>query len=301
MKMTTKFRKSLQEKKMIVAVGVINPLTARIAEDLGFTNISVEGSQTGQATGIIEPLANAYDYINFARPIIDSVNIPVTVEGCAGFGDAVHTYTTVKQYIQAGIAAIHIEDAVFPKRMGYWERPQKKYVIPLEEAIVKFKAAVKARDEFDEDFVILMRTDAYGAVGGGLKETIKRCKAFRDIGADIVMSMAYKNKEHMKQIIEEVSGVPLHINDGSGLSVKEAEAMGYNYYNFISPVAAVAYNAVRQILKEIKEQGKPIEQEFRAEIWAYVNSLWGVPKLIEMEKEQEKILGLPPTIYHLKE
>ena len=116
-----------------------------------------------------------------ARNVARAVDIPVIVDADTGYGNAINVIRTVRNFEDAGVAAIHIEDQVSPKRCGH---VAGKMVISLEEAAGKLKAALDARR--DRDFVIIARTDAVAAAGGGLDEAIRRGKEYARIGCDMV-------------------------------------------------------------------------------------------------------------------
>jgi 2-methylisocitrate lyase-like PEP mutase family enzyme len=306
MRMTTKLREEMK-KGILVRVGVTNPLTARLAESLGFKCLCLAGSQLGWDTCKPEPLTSAEDYVKAARPIIEAVNIPMTSEGCTGFGDAAHTAYSVKQYIKAGIAGMHLEDQVYPKRMGYWgpkahAYERTKYVISMEEMVTKIKAAIKMRDELDPDFVIDARTDAFGAVGGGMEEAIKRCKAYWEAGADGIMIFpSHEPTLELLTTVRERLPPPIRIHAGvisSKFSVKEYEKMGYDIYDIHNHLTVIAIKAIREFLIEARDTDRLPESydTYRAETRKIINDLTGMPELWQIEKEQEEAIGLPKTM-----
>src|SRR4029079_16095700 len=110
-----------------------------------------------------------------ARYIATSVRVPLIADADTGFGNAINVIRTLREYIGAGVAGLHMEDQESPKRCGHVAGRQ---VIPLEGAVGKIPAAVDTRNELDPDFVIIARTDARGAAGGSLDEAIRRAKAY---------------------------------------------------------------------------------------------------------------------------
>ena len=307
MRMTSKLRKEM-ENGFLVKIGVTDPLTARLAESLGFKCLALMGSQIGWATCKPEPLSTADDYIKAARPIIEAVNIPITSEGCTGFGDAAHTAYTVKQYIMAGLAGMFIEDQVHPKRMGYWgpeahTYKRTKYIIPMEEMLTKINAAISMRDELDPDFVIDARTDAFGAVGGGIEEAIKRCKAYWEAGADGVM--IFPSSEPTLKLLTTVrKRLPPQIRIDAGLisskfSIKDYEEMNYNTVAIHNHLTVISIKTIREFLIEVKDKEKLPESynTYMTEIRKILNELTGMPELWQIEKDQEKRIGLPNTIW----
>jgi methylisocitrate lyase len=307
MKMTTKLRREM-EKGIVVRVGVTDPLTARLVENMGFKCLTIMGSQLGWATCKPEPLTTADDYVNAARPIINAVNTPVFSEGCTGFGDAAHTAYTVKQYIQAGLAGMFIEDQVYPKRIGYWgpkshSYARTKYIISMEEMVSKLKAALKMRDKLDPDFVISARTDAFSAVGGGLDEAIKRCNAYWDAGADSVMIFPSSEPtlELLKTVRERLPP-PIRIHAGlisSNFTVNEYEKMGFSTCGFHNHLTVVTIKAILEFLTDVKKIGglPRSYNSYMGEMRQMIKDISGLPELLEIEMEQEREIGLPKTIW----
>jgi len=118
-----------------------------------------------------------------ASMVASAVEIPVIADADDGYGNALSTIRTVQEYVRSGVAGIHIEDQVFPKRCGHIAG---KMIVPLEQAVGKYRAAMDTRDKLSPDFVIIARTDAFGAVGGSLEEAIRRGRAYADAGVDLV-------------------------------------------------------------------------------------------------------------------
>ena len=175
-KMTTYLRKLIAAPGLIRAINVYDPLTARIAESLGFQALGLGGFQLGAHLCTTEPLLTMTEVINGARYITQAISIPLKVDCGAGFGEPVHVTRTVRESEAAGIACIHIEDQVFPKRAHYHKGIE--HIISSEEMIDKIKAAVAART--DPDFVIVGRTDAMRT--HDVKEGIRRANLYAEAG-----------------------------------------------------------------------------------------------------------------------
>jgi isocitrate lyase len=118
-----------------------------------------------------------------AATIASAVTIPVIADADDGYGSALNTMRTVAEYVRSGVAGVHVEDQQYPKRCGHIAG---KTLVSREEAVGKFRAAVAERDRLDRDFVLIARTDAYGAVGGSMDEAIRRGRAYADAGVDLV-------------------------------------------------------------------------------------------------------------------
>ena len=179
--MTTRLRAMVKREQFLELPAVYDPITARIAEKAGFKTIYNGGFVTGGKSCVSEPLLTMSDQIGVGAEIAKSVDVPLVMDGGAGWGEPLHTMRTVRECIWAGIAGIHIEDQLFPKRAHY--HTYVVHNIPRDEFVDKIKLACRQRDELDRDFVIIARSDA--ARVQGLKEAIDRVNAAADVGADM--------------------------------------------------------------------------------------------------------------------
>ena len=118
------------------------------------------------------------EQVDVAGRVARAVEIPVMTDVGAGYGDPIHVMRAVKEFERAGVAAIHIEDQVFPKRASYHRGLE--HIIDLDEFLCKMEFALKARE--DDDFVIIARTDAGNAVNGSWKEAARRTRALKELG-----------------------------------------------------------------------------------------------------------------------
>ena len=184
MKKTTKLREILKEGKSIFVPGCYNALSAKILDQVGFPAIYMTGYGTSLSLlGMPDAgLATMTEMHLNARNIANVTSSPVIADSDNGYGNAINVIRTVREYIQTGVAAIHIEDQIIPKRCGH---VAGRMVIPVEEACGKYRAADYARKEIDPDFVLIARTDARGAHGGTLDDAIMRANAYLASGADI--------------------------------------------------------------------------------------------------------------------
>ena len=264
-KTTRVLRKKLDNWKQeaILAPGVHDPYCARIAERLGFDTLYMGGAATSMSRlGMADfGLATATEVQGNARHITSVTNLPLIADSDNGYGNALNTMRTVKDYIRAGVAGVHIEDQVIPKRCGHLKG---KMVISLEEMVGKIKAAKKVIAEEDPDFVLIARTDARGAVGGGLGDAVKRLKAYHKAGADLVFADGLLSKSELATICRETSAPtvfhPTAISPR--LDVEECHRMGVALmiYPFASLHAMAV--AVWDFLAELKEQGTRAQVEF---------------------------------------
>ena len=157
MKITTKLRQMLASGQMVTAPFVLNALHAKIAEAVGFDAVYMTGAGTAAERGFPDVgLLTMTEMVANAKYIANAVNIPVVCDADTGYGNPLNVQRTVREYEAAGVAGIHIEDQLFPKKCGFFEGKQ---VIPQEDAVQKLRAALDART--DPDFVIIARCDAY--------------------------------------------------------------------------------------------------------------------------------------------
>lgn len=202
MKTTTKLRRLLARGDTLVAPGAYDALTAMIFAKLDFEAVYMTGYGTAAALGMPDAgLATMEEMVRNARYISNAVSIPLVADADTGYGNVVNVVRTVREYIQAGVAGIHLEDQVTPKRCGH---VAGKRVIPLADAVGKIRAAVDTRNQHDPDFVIIARTDARGAVGGSMEEAIRRGNAYAEAGADLVFFEAPLSEAEVGRAVREI-------------------------------------------------------------------------------------------------
>ena len=209
-KSSTKLRRLLKQGRTLVKPGAHNALAARIIEQAGFPCCGVTGY--GVSVSLLgKPdvgLTTMSEVVMVARYIASAVSIPVIADADTGFGNAINVMRTVEEFIAAGVAAIHVEDQVAPKRCGH---VAGKQVIPLDEMIGKLRAADRVRREFDPDFVLIARCDARGVAGGSVDDLIRRANAYLDAGADMIFPEALTSEAEVERCAREIKG-PLHYN-----------------------------------------------------------------------------------------
>ncbi|MBI4187962.1 MAG: isocitrate lyase/PEP mutase family protein, partial [Chloroflexi bacterium] len=232
MRKTIKLRKLLKTPGIIVAPGAHNAFTAKIIEQTGgFPAVYMTGSGTAMSL-LGEPdvgLLTMTEMVTQARNIANAVSLPVIADADTGYGNAINVVRTVREYERTGVAGIHIEDQVTPKKCGHFEGKQ---VISLAEMVGKIRAAVDARE--DPDFVLIARTDARAVLG--LDEAIGRAKAYVAAGADAIFVEAPQSLEELNIIARSIDA-PLMVNMDEGtktplLTVRELEEMGYKIVIF---------------------------------------------------------------------
>lgn len=190
-RMTTALRKLVKAGKFLGLPTAYDAITGRLIQSLGFKSLYVGGFVTGGSTAISEPQLTMNEQIGVASNVANGLNIPVVMDAGAGWGEPLHTMRTIRECIRAGIAGVHIEDQLFPKRAHY--HTYVAHNIPINEFRDKIKLACAQRDETDKDFVIIARSDACREQG--YREAVKRMLVARDVGADMGLIFPRTHKE----------------------------------------------------------------------------------------------------------
>jgi len=254
MKTTTALRQLLRQPGSIVAPGAYDCLTAKLIEREGFPAVYMTGAGTA-VTRVGKPdlgFASLTEMLANASAIASTIRVPLIADADTGYGGALNVYRTVQEYEKAGVAALHIEDQAFPKRCGHLDG---KEVVPCAEMVVKLRAACDART--DADLVLIARTDALAVTG--LDDTLRRCAAYAEAGADVLFVEALQTQEEIDRVRREVD-VPLLYNfveHGKSplLPVSQLEALGFKMVIFPGSLMLSVYTLAQRILREIRQHG----------------------------------------------
>jgi 2-methylisocitrate lyase-like PEP mutase family enzyme len=261
-------RDLLAAPTMAVAPFVYDCLQAKIAERTGFAAIYMTGFGTAAARGFPDlGLLTMSEMVQNVRAIAHSVNIPVICDADTGYGNPLNVWRTVREYEEAGAAALHIEDQVWPKKCGFLAGKQ---VIPLEQMVPKVCAACDARR--DRDFVIIARTDALAV--NGWDDVERRCRAYRAAGADLIFVDGIRTKQDLTDYAARLGDLPLLYN-GALLPVAELARYGFKLTIHISSLMA-AYVNFRDALRQLKDTGA-ITVPFTDGLFHELTDLMGVP------------------------
>jgi 2,3-dimethylmalate lyase len=252
-----RLRELLDSRQTIVAPGAFDPLAARLVEEAGFPAVYMTGFGTSAAL-IGRPdvgLLTMTEMAANAGRIADCVDIPVIADADTGYGNPLNVIRTVGAYEAAGVAGIHIEDQVAPKKCGHMEG---KLVVPAEEMVAKVRAAVEARAQ--AEFVIIARTDARAVEG--LEPALGRARKYREAGADVLFIEALVSEAEVQEAARAFPGVPLLFNWAEGgktppLSLARLTELGYRIVIFPISTLLAATAAMRAVLGEIARSGTP--------------------------------------------
>jgi 2-methylisocitrate lyase-like PEP mutase family enzyme len=254
MKSRQTFKQLLQRDRLLVAPGCFDGLSARLIQEAGFEAAYLSGGAVARSMGIPDiGLVTLSEVIDRAAQVASVVNIPIIADADTGYGNAVNLVRAVREFERSGVAAIHIEDQITPKRCGHLDG---KEVIPLEEMEKKLEAALASRS--DPDFCIIARTDARGV--HGFDDAIRRGRAFAKLGVDAIFVEAPQSEAELAEIPRAIVGVPLLVNVFKGgktpmLPVDRLQQMGYRIAIYPSETQRAGIHAMRQALGLLKRDG----------------------------------------------
>jgi 2-methylisocitrate lyase-like PEP mutase family enzyme len=268
--------RSLVEKKSgLVVPGAYDGVSARLVERAGFPAVYMTGyGASASRLGLPDlGFAGLAEMADHARNLAAAVSIPLIADADTGYGNALGVRRTVAVYEGAGVAALHIEDQVTPKRCGHLSGHQ---VVPRAEFAGKIRAAVDART--DPDLLIIARTDAISAVD--LDEALRRGEAAASAGADVLFIEAPRTPEQVERIARELS-TPLLYNYAPGgrsplLPFADLRRLGYAIILLPVDTLMVAARAVGAFLAELSRGDDVHRLAERYMPFAEFNELIGV-------------------------
>ena len=291
-KITTRFRRLLSQPEIIVAPGAYDCLTARIIEQAGFPAVYMTGAGTSVAR-LGQPdlaLATMTEMLDNAAAIAEVVDVPVIADADTGYGGVLNVGRMVRQYERTGVAAIHIEDQESPKRCGHLDN---KRVIPATEMVQKIHAATDARA--DGDFTVIVRTDALAVTGWD--DTMERCGAYVEAGADVLFVEAIRSREDGQKIASSFD-VPLLYNfveTGKSplIPAPELQQLGFKLVIFPASALMLVTRAVAGLMDEIKHHGTT---EHMMDGMASLEDCFNLVGMADLLAQDAKYAGQAPAI-----
>ena len=283
MKKTKMLRKALAEEELLVLMGAYDGASARAVEQAGFKAVFIGGFGTS-ASVLGKPdvgLLTMTEMVTHARNIASAVSIPVLADAEAGYGGISNIQRTVREFERAGVAGIFIEDQMHPVMCGGLRK--FKRIISQDEMLVKIRAALESRE--DPDFLIAARTDSDIV---SVDEQIKRCNAYAEAGADMVMPIPATRQEFERMSKEIKAPLWVQLWPGFELSVGDVKRIGVRGM-ILFPVETlfVATKAVMDLLKEVKTKGtirETFAQSGAPDYRAWFNFI-GLRPIIEVEQK----------------
>lgn len=280
----SRLRELLAGPDPVLAPGAYDAWSARLVERAGFPAVYMTGfGVSASLAGLPDAgLLTMTEMADQARRLVDAVGIPVIADADTGYGNPLNVLRTVRAFERAGVAAIHLEDQVSPKRCGHTEGKQ---VVPVEEMAEKIRAAVAARHS--PDFLIIARTDARAVEG--LPAALERARRYREAGADVLFVEAPQSEEEVEAIARAFPEVPLLFNWAEGgktppLELDRLRALGYRIIIFPISALLAATRAIAEVLAQIRTRGTPRGLLDRLTRFDEFLSWVGFPEVQELER-----------------
>jgi 2-methylisocitrate lyase-like PEP mutase family enzyme len=283
----TSLRTRLQQPGLVVAPGVFDMVSLRLADSFGFDALYMTGYGTvASHLGLPDAgLATYSDMVGRVTAMAGMAHTPLIADADTGYGGLLNMRHTVRGYETAGAAAIQLEDQEFPKKCGH--TPDRR-VIPMEDMVQKIRVAVDSRHS--RDFLIIARTDARTSLG--LDEALRRAEAYAKAGADILFVESPESEEEMRRIGQRFD-VPLVANMVERgrtpvLTRAELESIGYKLAIFPVTALLAAVQAMSSVYQTLQQQGSSASMPVPLYDFADLTRLMGFEDVWAFEKRYAK-------------
>ena len=285
---TQLLRALLRDQAFIYMPAVYYPLAGRLLEALGLDAAYVGGYVTGGSRAVSEPLLTLTEQVETAEQVARSIRLPVVCDAGAGFGEPLHVTRTVREFVNAGVAGIHIEDQLFPKRAHY-----HKYVahaIPAVEMVDKIRFACETRDQLDPNFVIIARTDTLRFEGRA--EAVKRINMCAEVGAD--MGLCFPMTDEDARLAPKECDIPLVYVQSRGnregrplYSMPQLQDMGYKACIDAQLFMLASLHFARRALEQVRDTGdySGMSSDEMVAARQSVEDLIGLERFYEIEEQ----------------
>ncbi len=284
-----RFRDLLAHPRILVLPGTHDVLGAKLAQAAGFEAL-VSGGYSASATLLGEPDTSQLSYTemvdHYAR-LCDATDLPVLADADTGFGGVANVVRTVRGYERAGVAALLLEDQVYPKKCGHFAG---KAVVARAEWLGKLEAALDART--DQSLVLVARTDSVAT--HGIEEAIERACLAREAGADMVFADALETHEHLRRFCAETGSAHCLANVIEGgkspeLSAGELQELGFAAALYaLAPTYAVAY-VLRELYGHLKRDGNTRAMRDRLVGFGEFNEIVGLGRFLAREERAARM------------
>ena len=268
-------RALVAKKQGLVVPGAYDGISARLVQDAGFPAVYMTGYGTAASRLGLPDLgfAGLGEMADHARNLAGVLDVPLIADADTGYGNALNVRRTVQAYEAAGVAALHIEDQITPKRCGHLSGHQ---IVPRGEFVGKIRAAVEAR--IDPDLLVIARTDAISAVGRD--EALRRGEAATKAGADVLFIEAPRTEAQVEQVARAFD-TPLLYNYAPGgrsplLPFARLRALGFAIILLPVDTLLVAAQAMRAFLGQVKARDDVLSLGDRYMPFGDFNDLIGV-------------------------
>ncbi|MEU5726072.1 oxaloacetate decarboxylase [Micromonospora sp. NPDC047738] len=266
---------------IVVAPGVYDGLSARIAALAGFEAVYVSGGAVARSSGVPDlGLLTMTEVLGRLREVVDAVDVPVIADADTGYGNALNVRRTVREFARLGVAALHLEDQVTPKRCGHYE---DKQLISVDEMTGKVRAAADARG--DDGPLLIVRTDAIAAEG--FDAAIARAHAYVEAGAEMLFIEAPTSVAQIERVADELH-VPLLINMFAGgktplMNAQDLARLGFKLMIAPSDLQRAAIRAMQDTARELRESGSTDRLADRMATFTERDDIIGLPSYRELE------------------
>ncbi|MEE8606240.1 MAG: isocitrate lyase/PEP mutase family protein [Nitrospiraceae bacterium] len=254
----SQLRSLIGGKKILLAPGAFDGLGAKLIERAGFSLVYATGGGIARSMGLPDlGLLSFTEVLQRIKEVVHATSLPVIADADTGYGSALNVIRTVREFEDAGVAGLHIEDQIFPKRCGHYEGHS---LISTQEMAGKIEAAVHARQ--DPETVIIARTDARSAFD--LDEAISRARVFVESGADVIFIEAPRSLAELETIGRQIR-VPLVFNLTEGgkspiVSISKLQELGFKIVLLPSDLQRAFIGAARRVLAaRLKGEVGPLE------------------------------------------
>lgn len=313
----SRLRRQLAERDLVTSVGAHDAMTAMLAEEAGADLVTVGGYHVSLATlGLPDTgYITMPEMVENCRPIAASVDVPVIGDFDHGYGNALNARRAIEEAIRhTELAGVIVEDQQAPKRCGH---VAGKQLVSREAAAGKFRAACDLRDDLDEEFVVVGRTDAVGAVGGGIDEAIARAKAYVDAGVDVAFvegPTSIAQVERVGRELGEEYGASVFYNNltagDTDLPMVDRETlagMGYDISHFTAslvPTMVSVYDHYEGLLADGVDHERAFHERTADHPVGSLHEFSGFEEVYELEREYlpeedrekyEQSVGYDPT------
>jgi len=245
-------RKLVGGERIVVAPGIFSPAVAKLAQKAGFRALYFSGAGFSSLLALPDlGVTTLTEVAGAVRQVTSQVRVPLIVDADTGFGEALNVARTVKEMMEAGAAAIHIEDQVLPKRCGHLEG---KELVDPEEMVKKL---VSAKDAAGKGLLIIARTDARAVEG--IDSAVERATLYSRAGVDMIFPEALESREEFAEFRRKVR-LPLMANmtefgKTPYITAKEFEELGYNLVIFPVTAFRAMMKTVKETLDVLKSEG----------------------------------------------
>jgi 2-methylisocitrate lyase-like PEP mutase family enzyme len=276
-----RLRELLRTGEIFVAPGVYDGMSAKLVERAGFSVVYGSGGAIARSTGIPDlGLLSVTEVLARMESIADAVSIPVIGDADTGYGNVLNARRTMKQFTRAGLAAVHLEDQVFPKKCGHYD---DKGIIPVQDMVQKIRAS---KDAVGDDLVLIARTD--GLAVEGYQRTIERAHQYMAAGADVIFVEAPVSERQIADIAQDLPYPKLINMFFSGktpmVPLPVLRDLGYQLVIVPSDLQRAAIAAMERTLAAIKADGNSMRLADEMISFAQREEIIGTAAYTELEK-----------------